>query len=1013
MATLTNLISNATGNVGIGTTSTDAKLQVYSTTGTTQIFNQLQLTNMGVGNNGDIVGIGFAAGESTQYGVKGSIGFVRTTSYGRGDITFYTNNTAANESVSTSNERMRITSGGSVLIGVNGAYNSSRLLQVKDGLLIGNSYYTYASIDTNSTADLILSSNANPANLGSNSNIIFKLGTSAGGGPDEKMRIVSNGNVGIGTTAPAYKLDVSTSIVSRSNISTPRFSSAGGYVYGITNSPTWNIGNGSSTNNNATAPDGTTSAGTYTLSATSALLFDLYQTISGLTNGRVYTVGMWVKLGTATNFCLVVNNTQAWNTIGGKAFTSSDGLSTSKWTHISYTFAATATGAINLHLGYNLETGVTQQTAGTVFLWNIEMTEFSSTWIGNVEDEIRLPGSSIWTSRGNVGIGTTSPSAKLDVSGSAIRSFITAGSTEPGFIVDYPSSNGYGAFFVHVNNTRRWRIGSVGDTNVQPALNFWQEGTGSRMIINNVGRVGMGTTSPSGNLDVVSSDSTTTYIRGASSALRFLAYADGTNWIQSGTSTSNSSADLIFSSMNGSSQWMRIQGSSGNVGIGTSSPTQKLHVVGNVLSSYNILTSVVKISSASDAASYISVDGYTAGLSYAGTYIGLASLVGFGVAANLYIGGGFPIIPTGWSGTISGIAYANATSLASSVLLQTSTDGSTWTTRSQTGAINGTETLTYSVSDSATPLYVRFTLQQSSGGSVSANNCNIQNIIITNLQSLPNKSSISNRFLVDGSGNVGIGTTSPASKLHISGSGQTIMRLDSSTTTNISQFMVKANTDGVLVMGMSGGSAASTSFGVTAAGQAYIGTTTLSTVHPTSLVIGNVSTIPIVFSTANTEKARITSGGSLLVGTTVAAANTAGTAVATNFKGINAYEFNNTTGRGSTQGIDWAYSINTTHIIDITPGDSIIGFIDVRLAAYSSAGSGYANSLFCYGGHVGAYNITTVFNVINGNVSVSAAIVSSKLRITITIANTGQAGECVLTVTDANRNGTLSTIVRS
>jgi hypothetical protein len=165
--------------------------------------------------------------------------------------------------------------------------------------------------------------------------------------------------------------------------------------------------------------------------------------------------------------------------------------------------------------------------------------------------------------------------------------------------------------------------------------------------------------------------------------------------------------------------------------------------------------------------------------------------------------------------------------------------------------------------------------------------------------------------------------------------------------------------------------------------------------------------------TPTAERMRITSSGSLLIGTTVQAVNTAGTASITNFKGINAYEFNNTTGRGSTQGISWNYLINTTHIIDISPGDTIIAFIDVRLAAYSSSGSGYANSLFCYGGHVGAYNITTVFNVINGNVSVSAAIVSSKLRITITIANSGLGGECVLTVTDANKNGTLSTVVRS
>ena len=472
MATLTNVISNSTGNVGIGTTSTATKLQVYSTTGTAQIFNQLQLTNMGGGNNGDIVGIGFAAGESTQYGVKGSIGFVRTTSYGRGDITFYTNNTAGTETVSTSNER---------------------------------------------------------------------------------MRIAADGNVGIGTTSPGAKLQINNASDSR----------------------------------------------------------------------------------------LII-----------------------------------------------YETGTAPYTA---------TLELSSQVLGT-----------------------------------------------------------YGATVQYTSDTEK-------------------------LTIQNYGR----------------------------------SFASST-------------------------------------------------------------------------------------------------------------GGG--------------------------ILFKTKLNN---TTATDVMVINGF------------------------------------------------------------SGNVGIGTTAPASKLHISGSGQTIMRLDSSTTTNISQYMVKANTDGVLIMGMSGGSAASTNFGVTAAGQAYIGTTTLSTIHPTSLVIGTASPIAIIFSTNSTQKARITSDGSLLVGTTVQAANTAGTAVATNFKGINAYEFNDTTGRGSTQGISWNYLINTTHIIDISPGDTLIAYIDVRLAAYSSSGSGYANSLFCYGGHVGAYNITTVFNVNNGNVTVSAAIVSSKLRITITIANTGLGGECVLTVTDANKNGTLSTIVRS
>jgi len=757
MATLTNLISNATGNVGIGTTSTDAKLQVYSTTGTTQIFNQLQLTNMGVGNNGDIVGIGFAAGESTQYGVKGSIGFVRTTSYGRGDITFYTNNTAANESVSTSNERMRITSGGNVLIGVNGAYNSSRLLQVKDGLLIGNSFYTFASIDTSGTADLILSSNANPANLGSNSNIIFKLGTSAGGGPDEKMRIVSDGNVGIGTSSPSATLNV-------------RYDNAG---------------------------------------ASTVALFENRRSVAGSPDDGQIVVGSRGY----NNTILRQNSDQGTNAIGSTLDTV-----------LANTYSLSGYGKLIL---------ATQSTARLTI-----------------------------DTAGNVGIGTTSPTSKLHIVGDSIfngqissTGAMAIGMTPAPFwnarFTDYSDGSG-----VYIGSVQAGGYKYISGESYYNNSSFWQ-----------------------------SNKTTSTAIGLGDGILRF--YTD-----------SGLTANTNFIP----SERMRIT-VAGNVGIGTTSPIRLLQVNG-------------------DSLIYANVSG--------------------AVNSNKLIFGSF------------------ANSSAAAIYAQTTT------------ATSGDLILAATVSSTITE-FVR----------------------------------------IQSTGNVGIGTTSPASILHISGSGQTIMRLDSSTTTNISQFMVKANTDGVLIMGMSGGSAASTNYGVTAAGQAYIGTTTLSTVHPTSLVIGTASPIAIIFSTNLTQKARITANGSLLVGTTVEAANTAGTTVATNFKGINAYEFNDTTGRGSTQGISWNYSINTTHIIDITPGDSIIACIDVRLAAYSSAGSGYANSLFCYGGHVGAYNITTVFNVINGNVTVSAAIVSSKLRITITIANTGQSGECVLTVTDANKNGTLSTIVRS
>ena len=65
------------------------------------------------------------------------------------------------------------------------------------------------------------------------------------------------------------------------------------------------------------------------------------------------------------------------------------------------------------------------------------------------------------------------------------------------------------------------------------------------------------------------------------SAIRLLAYTDST-YIQSGTSTSSSSADLVFSSMQAGAEWMRIKGATGRLGIGTSTPAYLLDVNGTI-----------------------------------------------------------------------------------------------------------------------------------------------------------------------------------------------------------------------------------------------------------------------------------------------------------------------------------------------------------------------------------------------------------------------------------------------
>jgi hypothetical protein len=134
------------------------------------------------------------------------------------------------------------------------------------------------------------------------------------------------------------------------------------------------------TPNTQVAPDGTTTGDTYNTSQSILLL----QTISA-SPSTTYTLSLWVKLGTATNLCLIANNTAAWNTIGGQSFDSSDGLNTSTWTRIEWTFTTPASlpaGAINIHLGGNSETGLTQST-GSVHIWGaqLEAGNYSTSYI--------------------------------------------------------------------------------------------------------------------------------------------------------------------------------------------------------------------------------------------------------------------------------------------------------------------------------------------------------------------------------------------------------------------------------------------------------------------------------------------------------------------------------------------------------------------------------------------------------------------------------------------------------
>lgn len=100
---------------------------------------------------------------------------------------------------------------------------------------------------------------------------------------------------------------------------------------------------------------------------------DLYYSHLAVTSGLTYTVSLDVMMQSALVFDLVVNDTFAWNTVGGAQFTSANGLNTNTFTRISFTFVAPTTNLINIHLGANKQTGVAQQTPGMVFVDNIQV----------------------------------------------------------------------------------------------------------------------------------------------------------------------------------------------------------------------------------------------------------------------------------------------------------------------------------------------------------------------------------------------------------------------------------------------------------------------------------------------------------------------------------------------------------------------------------------------------------------------------------------------------------------
>jgi hypothetical protein len=511
---------DSAGNVGIGTSSPQAKLQVLDQLKVSSADQSSGAVVLGDGSSTSFnVGIARWNGSTNAAGA-GGVGYFSQGSVNAGGHYFYTGDAAAGSTT----ERLRIDSSGNVGIGTSSPAVRTEISGTEAAVSLrvntanaGISASNYSQIQLSDVGAVRsywrnMRDGTGATHFAYNDHLAFL----SDGGGTERMRINNSGNVGIGTSSPAANsLTLENKYLSFSNSQTKLGDN--GIVTGA-------------------AADGNTRLEYY--------------------NGKYFTIAMSatermridasgnVGIGTSTiNSKLVIVETPA-------TIVSGNAINGSTMKGLKILTNANGDESVGVWFGTNGShwSGISGQRKNAAGTWGTNLSfythEDATTDLTYTRERMTIDSS------GNVGIGTTSPSSPLDINAA-----------------DGVADNAFALRVQNLESTDDRSYGvyiQAGSTSVDSALAIYDHtGANSLLWLAGNGNVGIGTSSPGSKLDI-----------NRGSAGLIANFTDGVNTnFQIGTSSllatiGPSAGSTAMAFKTGDTERMRID-SSGNVLVGT------------------------------------------------------------------------------------------------------------------------------------------------------------------------------------------------------------------------------------------------------------------------------------------------------------------------------------------------------------------------------------------------------------------------------------------------------------